>query len=73
MAQRSSFAQAALAISQAKALVISAGAGMGVDSGLPDFRARLYRQTVPHAGFAILRSWIERWRARPDRSFHARA
>jgi len=32
------FAQAAVAISSAKALVITAGAGMGVDSGLPDFR-----------------------------------
>lgn len=104
MAQRNSFAQVALAISEAKALVISTGAGMGVDSGLPDFRgdrgfwnayplyerlgasfvsmacpehferdpafgwgfyghrAKLYRQTVPHAGFAILQSWIERFR-----------
>jgi NAD-dependent SIR2 family protein deacetylase len=32
------FQQAAAAISAAKALVITAGAGMGVDSGLPDFR-----------------------------------
>lgn len=31
-------AQAAEAISQAKALLIGAGAGMGVDSGMPDFR-----------------------------------
>lgn len=33
-----SSAQAAEAISKATALVITAGAGMGVDSGLPDFR-----------------------------------
>lgn len=32
------FSEAAKAISQASALVITAGAGMGVDSGLPDFR-----------------------------------
>jgi NAD-dependent SIR2 family protein deacetylase len=91
---------AAEAIRQADALVITAGAGMGVDSGLPDFRGKegfwkayppfrklglslpeisnprfflrepqlawgfyghrlhLYRDTVPHAGFAILRNWM---------------
>ena len=32
------FAQAARALEGARALVITAGAGMGVDSGLPDFR-----------------------------------
>ena len=32
------YRQAAAAIRKAKALVITAGAGMGVDSGLPDFR-----------------------------------
>lgn len=32
------YRQAAKAIRQARALVITAGAGMGVDSGLPDFR-----------------------------------
>src|SRR5512136_733689 len=32
------YSQAAAAIRQARALVITAGAGMGVDSGLPDFR-----------------------------------
>ena len=31
-------AHAAELISQADALVVTAGAGMGVDSGLPDFR-----------------------------------
>lgn len=92
-----SFQRAADAINEADALIISAGAGMGVDSGLPDFRGaegfwqaypalakagiqfqdianpaafradprrawgfyghrlNLYRQTVPHEGFAILR------------------
>jgi len=96
-------ARAAAAISRAEALVITAGAGMGVDSGLPDFRGdrgfwkaypmyerlglsfadaanpehfeadpafgwgfyghrlNLYRATVPHRGFAILRGWIERF------------
>jgi NAD-dependent SIR2 family protein deacetylase len=85
----------------ADALLITAGAGMGVDSGLPDFRGdqgfwkayppfeklglrftdmarpewferdpqlawgfyghrlNLYRATPPHAGFGILRKWIE--------------
>ena len=32
--------QAAALIMQADALVVAAGAGMGVDSGLPDFRGR---------------------------------
>lgn len=91
--------EAARAIEDAKALLVTAGAGMGVDSGLPDFRGNegfwnayppyrarglsfvdlanprdfrsdppmawgfyghrlnLYRATVPHAGFAILRRW----------------
>src|SRR6478752_3216688 len=88
---------AARAIGDAHALLITAGAGMGVDSGLPDFRGtdgfwraypafqklglrfeqlanpawfatdpalawgfyghrlNLYRRTVPHEGFQILR------------------
>lgn len=90
---------AAELIAQADALIVAAGAGMGVDSGLPDFRGRegfwraypalgragldfasvasphtferdpalawgfyghrlaLYRGTVPHAGFALLKQW----------------
>lgn len=94
--------QAAEVIRSAEALVITAGAGMGVDSGLPDFRGpegfwtaypayrklglqfeelaspqwfredpqlawgfyghrlALYRATMPHAGFDILRRWAER-------------
>jgi NAD-dependent SIR2 family protein deacetylase len=97
------FNRAASAISQARAIVITAGAGMGVDSGLPDFRGdrgfwnaypmyerlglsfvdaanpahfrrdpafgwgfyghrlNLYRETVPHEGFGILQSWIDRF------------
>ncbi len=97
------FAQAAEALSSAAAMVITSGAGMGVDSGLPDFRGNhgfwnaypmyqrlgisfveaanpahferdpawgwgfyghrtnLYRATVPHPGFGMLRSWIERF------------
>lgn len=92
-------ARAAALIAQADGLVVAAGAGMGVDSGLPDFRGNegfwkaypalaqarmefssvaspatfhedpalawgfyghrlaLYRDTVPHAGFALLQSW----------------
>ncbi len=94
--------QAAEIVAGADALIISAGAGIGVDSGLPDFRGNegfwkaypalakaqlnftevasprtflqdpelawgfyghrlaLYRKTVPHPGFAILRKWSER-------------
>ncbi len=96
------YARAADALQRAGTLVITAGAGMGVDSGLPDFRgdrgfwkayppyerlglsfvdaanpahfdrdpplgwgfyghrANLYRRTLPHEGFRILRSWAER-------------
>jgi len=92
-------AYAAELIAQADGLVIAAGAGMGVDSGLPDFRGNggfwkaypalaadgtafrdiaapeafhidarqawgfyghrlaLYRRTVPHAGYGLLRKW----------------
>lgn len=99
-----SFDRAAEIIASASALVITAGAGMGVDSGLPDFRGNhgfwnaypmyerlglsfvqaanpehfendphfgwgfyghrtnLYRETVPHAGFEILKSWIARYK-----------
>jgi NAD-dependent SIR2 family protein deacetylase len=32
------YAAAAAAVRSARALVVTAGAGMGVDSGLPDFR-----------------------------------
>ena len=99
---RDAIRRAAEAIASADALLIGAGAGMGVDSGLPDFRGRegfwrayppyarlglgftaladprwfrddprlawgfyghrlnLYRETEPHAGFAILRRWAGR-------------
>lgn len=95
------YERAARAISEASALLITAGAGMGVDSGLPDFRGpegfwrayppfralnlkfeqvstpkwfhtdpafawgfyghrmMLYRRTVPHAGFALLKKWAD--------------
>lgn len=97
-----SSARAARGLERARSLVITAGAGMGVDSGLPDFRGdhgfwkaypmyerlglsfvdaanperfqedpafgwgfyghrlNMYRATEPHAGFALLRTWIER-------------
>lgn len=93
------FDRAAEVIANADTLFIGAGAGMGVDSGLPDFRGdqgfwrayppfkelglsfidlanprwfaddpgvawgfyghrlNLYRDTVPHAGFDILKRW----------------
>lgn len=91
--------EAAQAVAQADAILVGAGAGMGVDSGLPDFRGdagfwkaypryaelglrfselanprwfasdpelawgfyghrlHLYRETRPHAGFALLLGW----------------
>lgn len=94
-------AHAAQLIAQADGLVIAAGAGMGVDSGLPDFRGNggfwraypalaadgtafrdiaapeafhldphgawgfyghrlaLYRRTVPHVGYGLLRRWAD--------------
>jgi len=103
MALADSALKAADALRRARTLVITAGAGMGVDSGLPDFRGdqgfwkaypmyerlglsfvdaanprhfgddpafgwgfyghrlHLYRATEPHAGFALLRRWIERF------------
>jgi len=91
--------KAASALKEADALLIGAGAGMGVDSGLPDFRGdqgfwtayppfkgksfsqvanprtfhedpaqgwgfyghrlNMYRATVPHEGFTIIRRWAE--------------
>lgn len=98
---KSAIEQACALLAQADALIITAGAGIGVDSGLPDFRGNtgfwkaypalaslgigfmdiaspaafhadahrawgfyghrlaLYRETVPHAGFALLRAWGE--------------
>ena len=98
------FAQVATLIGQADGLLIGAGAGMGVDSGLPDFRGKdgfwkaypalarvginfesiacpgafhdtpelawgfyghrlaLYRRTIPHRGFKILRNIADRLR-----------
>ena len=92
-------------VRDAEVFVITAGAGMGVDSGLPDFRgdkgfwhaypayarlgltfidcanpqhfsadptlgwgfyghrANLYRDTIPHEGFHIIKKWLERKRA----------
>jgi NAD-dependent SIR2 family protein deacetylase len=95
------YARAAAAIRGARALLVATGAGMGVDSGLPDFRGdsgfwkaypayerlglsfvdaanpdhfdedpafgwgfyghrlHLYRETVPHDGYRILRAWMD--------------
>lgn len=97
---------AAELIRGADALLVCAGAGMGVDSGLPDYRGpegfwrayppyrdlglqfedlagpvhfvgdpplawgfyghrqALYRDTVPHEGFAVLSRWARRWPTR---------
>ena len=94
--------RAASLIADADALIVTAGAGMGVDSGLPDFRGNegfwnaypalgnasinftsiaspsafsanprlawgfyghrlaLYRRTVPHHGFSLLKHWGEK-------------
>jgi NAD-dependent SIR2 family protein deacetylase len=96
------YERAASLVREAEVFIITAGAGMGVDSGLPDFRGNhgfwnaypaydrlglsfaecatpmhfikdphfawgfyghrtnLYRETVPHDGFHIIRKWIER-------------
>ena len=93
--------KAAAIVQEADALLVCAGAGMGVDSGLPDFRGNegfwkaypplaklgvsfaeianpewfhsdpelawgfyghrvnLYRETVPHVGFALLQEWAK--------------
>ncbi|MCA9804582.1 MAG: NAD-dependent deacetylase [Cyanobacteria bacterium HKST-UBA02] len=93
--------EAARAIEGADAILVGAGAGMGVDSGLPDFRGsegfwkayppfrgrtfsqvanagtfiedpeqawgfyghrlNLYRDTVPHEGFQIIRRFFEKF------------
>jgi NAD-dependent SIR2 family protein deacetylase len=107
MMEQEQFRRAVEALRQARGLVVTAGAGMGVDSGLPDFRGdhgfwkaypmyqrlgisfvgaanpahfeddpafgwgfyghrtNLYRQAVPHAGFALLRGWAERFGLEP--------
>lgn len=99
-AVRGNVRRTAQLIAQADALIITAGAGMGVDSGLPDFRGNegfwkaypalgklrvsfadmarpewfarrpgmawgfyghrqaLYRNTMPHRGFSMLRDWV---------------
>ncbi len=98
---QSAIQRAAELIAEADSLIIAAGAGMGVDSGLPDFRGRegfwqaypalaeanidfksianpiafqrhidrawgfyghrlnLYRDTIPHPGYSLLKSWGE--------------
>ncbi len=97
----SALKMAAQVVRSADVFIITAGAGMGVDSGLPDFRGNqgfwqayppysrlgvsfvdcanpehfdrdpsfgwgfyghrtnLYRNTVPHEGFSILKRWIQ--------------
>ncbi len=97
------FSEAAQCLRNAAALVITSGAGMGVDSGLPDFRGNqgfwnaypmyerlglsfiqaanpehfeqdphfgwgfyghrtnLYRNTIPHTGFHLLKTWSDQF------------
>jgi NAD-dependent SIR2 family protein deacetylase len=101
MSNESNFLKAAGLIEGADAIIIAAGAGIGVDSGLPDFRSnngfwktypalaaarldftevasprtfendpelawgfyghrlKLYRDTLPHEGFTILKEWAK--------------
>lgn len=98
---RTEFHKVADLLNNADSLIIAAGAGIGIDSGLPDFRGEggfwkaypglgrqrmnfkdiaspsafrthptlawgfyghrlnIYRDTVPHAGFSILKRWGE--------------
>lgn len=66
------YAQAARLIDEADSLIIAAGAGMGVDSGLPDFRdTQGFWQAYPALGKSGIR--FERI-ASPDRGArrHAR-
>ncbi|MFC4994156.1 SIR2 family NAD-dependent protein deacylase [Rubritalea tangerina] len=100
-AMNSVYQHAAEVIGEAEGIFLTAGAGMGVDSGLPDFRGdagfwrayplleseglgfqdlanpqwfesdperawgfyghryALYKVTQPHAGYGILRQWVE--------------
>lgn len=100
--QQHAIEQAVAWLREADGLLVTAGAGIGVDSGLPDFRGnqglwrtypalgaaqigfesianpasfsedaalawgfyghrlKLYREVVPHEGFAILRRWGQR-------------
>ena len=97
--EKNQFSKACQWIDESSGILIAAGAGMGVDSGLPDFRSRegfwksypglrnanlsfieianpnaflknpriawgfyghrlnLYRKTIPHEGFSILKKW----------------
>lgn len=101
MSNEINFQRAVELIADADAIIIAAGAGIGVDSGLPDFRSnngfwktypalasarldfmevasprtfendpelawgfyghrlKMYRETVPHEGFSILKEWSE--------------
>jgi NAD-dependent SIR2 family protein deacetylase len=101
MSLESTYLRAAGIIDGADAIIIAAGAGIGVDSGLPDFRSsngfwkaypalaaaqlnftevasprtfekyprlawgfyghrlKMYRETAPHEGFAIMKQWAD--------------
>ena len=57
------YARAAHLLEGAEALIITAGAGMGVDSGLPDFRGDegFWRAYPPLRGFAFAEMANPRW------------
>jgi NAD-dependent SIR2 family protein deacetylase len=65
MTQQESLARAAAAITDADALIIGAGAGMGVDSGLPDFRGNegFWKAYPPyaHLGLSFVQMANPRW------------
>ena len=72
--QQESIARAAEAISRASALLIGAGAGMGVDSGLPDFRGDegFWRSYPPfrHLGLSFEDMADPRWFGKdPERAW----
>jgi hypothetical protein len=58
------FEHAAALIGQADALIIAAGAGMGIDSGLPDFRGSWLKRVHQQRRWAIPEVRL-RCRARP--------
>jgi NAD-dependent SIR2 family protein deacetylase len=55
MSDQASLERAAAAVASAEALIIGAGAGMGVDSGLPDFRGNegFWRAYPPYARLGL--------------------
>src|SRR6476620_10765072 len=65
MSEQDSLRAAADAVADAEALIIGAGAGMGVDSGLPDFRGNegFWKAYPPyaHLGLSFAQMANPRW------------